>query len=297
MSGETRTGNEKAGWRGKLAGAALIGSVLAVAWFAVAALGTRAGLWDWRFGMETLTTAIGAKLVLAVLALSVVALVLSLVAAPRKRPFMMAAGALLVSGLTMGRVAAHEGQTDRMPPLNDVQTDWEQPVLPSPALMAARETGGAEIAVGEFAIIPESANARWPGLGGRLFSEVQEEAEFVPGVQKSPKATPYPKLAPLIAAGTMEDGYAAALAAVEAKGWDIVEASQEHGVIEATETSFWFGLKEDILIRVQPDEAGVRIDVRSVSRDGMSDLGSNAKRIRNLLDEMEVRLSRGASAG
>ena len=103
-------------------------------------------------------------------------------------------------------------------------------------------------------------------------------------------------LAPLIAPGSVEDGYAAALAAVEDRGWDVVLADPEEGRIDATETTFWYGFKDDILIRVLPDEAGVRIDVRSVSRVGLSDLGVNAKRVRDLLDELEVRLNKAAPA-
>ena len=38
----------------------------------------------------------------------------------------------------------------------------------------------------------------------------------------------------------------------------------------------------------------MRIDIRSSSRVGLSDLGANAKRIRNLLDEIESRLHKGA---
>ncbi|MBU3919983.1 MAG: DUF1499 domain-containing protein, partial [Alphaproteobacteria bacterium] len=88
-------------------------------------------------------------------------------------------------------------------------------------------------------------------------------------------------------------GYAAALAAVESKGWTVVLAEPEEGRIEATETSYWFGFKDDIMIRVRSEEGGVRIDVRSASRVGLSDLGANAKRVRDLLDEIEVRLAKG----
>lgn len=296
MSDTPQTGNEPAGWRGKLAGAALLAAIGAVVWFGVAALGTRAGLWSWQTGLETLTLQFGPPLVWAVIGLSVAAGIAALAKAPRKRPFMMAMAALLVSGLTMGRLAAHEGQMDRLPPLHDIQTDWSDPISPSDALVTEREATGAQNAIEEDPVISAAAEARWPGLSGRRVAEVQEEAEFVPGEQKSPRATPYPKLAPLIAPGSVEEGYAAALAAVEGKGWDIVLADPEAGLIEATETSFWYGFKDDILIRVRPDEAGVRIDVRSVSRVGLSDLGVNAKRVRNLLDELEVRLNKAAPA-
>lgn len=290
------TGNESAGWRGGLAGGALVAALGAVVWFGVAALGTRLGLWGWQVGLETLTLKIGPPMVSGVIGLSLAAMIAALVKAPRKRPFMMAMAALLISGLTMGRLAAHEGQMDRLPPLHDIQTDWADPIIPSDALVTEREATGAQNAIEDDPVISVAADARWPGLSGRRVAEVQEEAEFVPGEQKSPRATPYPKLAPLIAPGTPEEGYAAALAAVEARGWNIVLVDPEEGRIEATETSFWYGFKDDILIRVRPDEAGVRIDVRSASRVGLSDLGVNAKRVRNLLDELEVRLNR-AQAG
>lgn len=262
----------------------------------MAALGTRAGLWSWQTGLETLTLKFGPPMVWAVIGLSLAAGVAALAKAPRKRPFMMAMAALLVSGLTMGRLAAHEGQMDRLPPLHDIQTDWSDPIAPSDALVTEREAVGAQNAIEDDPLISAEAEARWPGLSGRRVAEVQEEAEFVPGEQKSPRATPYPKLAPLIAPGSVAEGYAAALAAVEARGWTIVLAEPEEGRIEATETSFWYGFKDDILIRIRADEAGVRIDVRSVSRVGLSDLGVNAKRVRNLLDELEVRLNKAAPA-
>jgi len=59
-----------------------------------------------------------------------------------------------------------------------------------------------------------------------------------------------------------------------------VAATPEKGTIEATETTFWFGFKDDVVIRIRPEGAGSRVDVRSKSRVGKSDLGANAARIR-----------------
>jgi uncharacterized protein (DUF1499 family) len=64
-------------------------------------------------------------------------------------------------------------------------------------------------------------------------------------------------------------------------------------LIEATEESFWFGFREDIMIRVRADGDGARVDVRSASRNRLSDLGTNARRIRDLLDEIEARIAKG----
>ena len=67
-------------------------------------------------------------------------------------------------------------------------------------------------------------------------------------------------------------------------GWDLVEANATAGRIEATDTTFWFGFKDDVVIRVTPADGGSRVDVRSLSRVGGGDAGTNAKRIRAYLD-------------
>ena len=60
------------------------------------------------------------------------------------------------------------------------------------------------------------------------------------------------------------------------------------GVIEATDTTFWFGFKDDVVIHVRPADGGSRVDVRSLSRVGVGDAGTNAKRIRAYLDDLRV---------
>jgi uncharacterized protein (DUF1499 family) len=66
-----------------------------------------------------------------------------------------------------------------------------------------------------------------------------------------------------------------------------VDTSPADGRIEATDTTFWFGFKDDIVIRVTPADNGSRVDIRSVSRVGKSDVGMNAKRIRKYLKELK----------
>jgi uncharacterized protein (DUF1499 family) len=77
------------------------------------------------------------------------------------------------------------------------------------------------------------------------------------------------------------EAYQRALAIVRAREWEIVAADEAERRIEATDTTFWFGFKDDLAIRVSalPD-GGSRVDVRSVSRVGLSDVGTNARRIR-----------------
>jgi uncharacterized protein (DUF1499 family) len=66
-------------------------------------------------------------------------------------------------------------------------------------------------------------------------------------------------------------------------GWEIVATDSATGRVEATATTPWFGFKDDVVVRVRSAASGSRIDVRSVSRVGGSDIGTNAKRIRSYL--------------
>lgn len=68
-------------------------------------------------------------------------------------------------------------------------------------------------------------------------------------------------------------------------GWQI--AASDANRLEATATTPWFGFKDDIVIRVQPDGAGSRIDIRSASRIGLSDLGTNARRVRDAIERLK----------
>jgi uncharacterized protein (DUF1499 family) len=74
-------------------------------------------------------------------------------------------------------------------------------------------------------------------------------------------------------------------------GLEIVDASEQDMRIEATDTSLLYGFKDDMVVRITPTENGARVDVRSKSRLGRSDLGQNAKRIRRFLAELKLELS------
>ena len=67
-------------------------------------------------------------------------------------------------------------------------------------------------------------------------------------------------------------------------------AAPAEGRLEATDRTRWFGFRDDVVVRVRPDGTGSRVDVRSVSRVGRSDLGTNARRIRAFLDSLRVGL-------
>jgi uncharacterized protein (DUF1499 family) len=90
----------------------------------------------------------------------------------------------------------------------------------------------------------------------------------------------YPDIQPIVLKEPPGRSFERALAAARAMGWEIVAAVAAEGRIEATATTRWFRFKDDIVVRVTPSSGGSRVDVRSKSRIGRSDLGANAKRIR-----------------
>ncbi|KCZ66013.1 hypothetical protein L53_01480 [Hyphomonas sp. L-53-1-40] len=288
---DTTEQTQDAGWRGMVAKASLALSIFTILWFIIAALGTKLGLWNWQVGLGLMTINWGLKLIFVALGVSVIAVILSLIKAPRKRAFILAFASLLIAGLSFGRVAAFGGEASRLPPIHDVQTDWSNPIMPSDALLAVRAETEAMNPVEAAPIVPEYAEDRWPGTPGRLVSELQEEAEFDPTQQEDRADAPYPKLDSYITQAPSEAAFEAILTLVKERGWAIVTSDEATGRIEATETSFWFDFKDDVMIRIQPtEEGGSRIDVRSTSRVGLSDLGANAKRVRNLLDDIEITL-------
>jgi len=77
------------------------------------------------------------------------------------------------------------------------------------------------------------------------------------------------------------------LDAARACGWEVIASDASTGRLEATDTTRWFGFKDDIVVRVRAEPSGgSRVDVRSVSRVGDSDVGANAARIREFLSRL-----------
>jgi len=284
-----------AGWRGRIAFLALIVAVFAVLWFMVAALGTRFGLWSWQFGLGTMIVQYGGPIAMGALGLSLVALLLGFIKSPRTQPVILSLGAALISSFTLFRLIGFGAHAASLPPIHDIQTNWDQPVMFSDGLMAAREADRALNPVERAPVVqlPEPMRERWPGAHGEPVAELQERAEFDPATMEARDEASYPyMIETLVSPAGRETVYEEVLALVEGNGWELVTASPETGLIEATETSTWFGFKDDVAIRISQGDDGTFVDMRSVSRVGLSDLGANAKRVGNFMTELETRLGR-----
>jgi uncharacterized protein (DUF1499 family) len=96
----------------------------------------------------------------------------------------------------------------------------------------------------------------------------------------------YPDIAPLVLPLAPPLAFERALLAARAMGWDIVAATPDTLRIEATDTTLLFGFKDDVAVRITPQAQGSVVDVRSLSRVGGSDFGTNARRVRAYLERL-----------
>jgi uncharacterized protein (DUF1499 family) len=101
----------------------------------------------------------------------------------------------------------------------------------------------------------------------------------------------YPDLDPLDYDAPPATAYRVALAIVTKRHWHIVDAvppaTRRDGVIEAVARTMIMGFRDDVVVRVRAAGRGSHIDVRSASRYGVSDFGTNAKRIAALLADID----------
>jgi uncharacterized protein (DUF1499 family) len=97
----------------------------------------------------------------------------------------------------------------------------------------------------------------------------------------------YPDIQPITLAEPPQKAFERALAAAQAMGWEIVARDPAAGRIEAVDTTFWFGFRDDVMVRIAAAPGGgSRVDVRSKSRVGRGDAGTNARRIRGFRERL-----------
>jgi uncharacterized protein (DUF1499 family) len=214
--------------------------------------GTRFGLWDFRTGFNVLRWGAYAGVAAAVTALLVLLVSPKAGGFPLFLGFLLGLGAAFVPWRWMQRAR-------RVPPIHDITTDLDRPPM-------------------FVAVLPLRAGAPNSAIyGGPEIAEAQRRS--------------YPDIKPLLLNVPAAAAYSRALASARAMGWELVASDSLAGRIEATAMTPWFGFKDDVVIRISPVGAGSRVDVRSVSRVGQSDVGANAHRIRRYLADVAGRKS------
>jgi uncharacterized protein (DUF1499 family) len=109
-----------------------------------------------------------------------------------------------------------------------------------------------------------------------------------PADQAVTQLTAYPDIQPLRVSQPPDEVHALALQLAEQRGWRILDQGYTQRRIEAVATGMILKMSDDIVITVNPDGTGARVDMRSASRRGDRDLGGNAQRIRAFLAELAV---------
>ncbi len=161
--------------------------------------------------------------------------------------------ACLLAGALVLCLAMLAAPGARVPAIHDITTDPDDP----PALVVAARA-------------PENSDA---DLAYPVDTAAQQRQA-------------YPDIRPIVSTLPPAEAYAAAQQAAATLGWEVVNADPAARSLEATATSTVFRFVDDVAVRIQPADGGSRIDVRSRSRVGRSDLGANAARIRSFAAEL-----------
>jgi uncharacterized protein (DUF1499 family) len=98
----------------------------------------------------------------------------------------------------------------------------------------------------------------------------------------------FPDIQPVHLDVPPSEAFTQAVAAANDMNWELVAADEAAGRIEATDTTKLWNFKDDVVVRLRPDGTGTRVDVRSLSRVGGGDLGTNARRVRAYLTRLRA---------
>lgn len=163
--------------------------------------------------------------------------------------------AAVVACLTAIPVAFYSVRANGLPRIHDVSTDLANPP--------------------EFiAVLPLRTDAKNPATYDAKIAPLQRAG--------------YPDIVPIHLHISAVQAYTSAKQASTDMGWELVAADPQTLRIEATATTLLFGFKDDIVIRVTPKGSGSVLDMRSLSRVGGSDIGTNAGRIRTFRRQLEA---------
>lgn len=249
-----------AAWPQRWSGAAFYLAVAGVIGLALAGPGYRAGFMPLIAGLLCVAAA------LLVFVLAFVCGVIGLIWRRRRGDPMRVRtiATVIVAGAVTVNAAVWLSRAFGTPPIHDISTDLEDPPQ-FHAVLALRRAAGA-------------VNS----------PDYVRKAETPTGVIDVPEAQrrAYPDIVPLMVELPADKTFDLAERAAVAMPWTIDAMVPAAGRIEATATTTYFGFEDDVVIRVRPAGTASVVDVRSESRIGVGDVGTNAARVRNYLDRV-----------
>jgi len=223
--------------------------------FLMSGYGYQWNLWELGVGFLFLRYSAYAAIALAVISLGS----LWFLRKSKSQAIVYAIISLILTGIVGGSAFYWQQRAQSVPPIHDITTDLENP----PAF-------DAMVRLREDAPNP-------PEYAGEETRNAQMEA--------------YPDVQPLTLNADMQVVMDAAVDLILQREWDLVAINRKEGRIEATEELAWFGFKDDVVLRfTREGENETRVDMRSKSRIGRSDVGVNAKRITRFFADLEQSL-------
>lgn len=162
--------------------------------------------------------------------------------------------ALIIAGVPAIWLASQIIPARDVPPIHDVTTDLANPPEFSTLTLPEDNLRGVE------------TEEAWRAIHTENYSDIE----------------------PVVIAKPVAEVIRDATALADARGWTIAVSAPEEGRLEATETVSYYKFDDDVVLRVTDNGEGVsQVDMRSVSRVGVSDLGYNAQRIRDFLSDLQ----------
>ncbi len=244
------------GWLIALLG---IGSLLA---YIIAAAGSGIGLWDQQAGLAAVPWIILVAVV--TLLLAIVMIVLNRRKGRKTRWPLLGLGMATTLGFLI-YLAPYGSAWLTLPAIHDITTDLADP--PRFTALRLRDDNWDKIpGADDRDMAGMNPRQRWATLHQDAYPDIRSVRIDQPVAEVIEKAK---RLA-------------------EDRGWDIVGFDPAAGNLEATDTYSLFRFKADIVIRAKAAENGAAsiIDIRSVSRSGVHDLGINAERVRDFLSDL-----------
>lgn len=248
-------------WASRLTLLAAILCFGAVAAAAVAALGSARGAWDFRAGFKVLEYALYASIAGIVLAIAAIYF------ARRVRPRLVLLNllAILVAGAFVGYLGNQIRIARTVPRIHDIATNVDDyPRFYRLTVRADNLESVPDMGRREWAALPP--RERWKAIHREYYGDI----------------------APIRVPWSVEETMTRARRLAEERGWEIVTFDPANGILEAVDTSFFFRFKDNIVVRARPMSAGngAIVDMRSISRVGVSDVGVNARRVRDFLADL-----------
>lgn len=237
--------------RGRWAWISLALALFAVGGSLLAAWGSALGWWHWTTGLGLLPW---------MFALALVAIATGLFSRfARRDGQVVAVTAVLIAAATAGFLANEERRIAAAPAIHDISTNLDDP--PAFRTLAIR----SDLLSG----VPMVDRPGYQALSPR---DRWKAAHF----------EAYAGLRTIDFEGDRTAAVRAAVASARRLGWTIIAIDESGGRVEATTRSRYFGLADDLALRVRPAASGkgTSVDLRSVAREGISDHGRGARHLR-----------------